>query len=269
MPEPINPPAIVRSEVDIETLLRDARMFGRQTVEAAIKCGELLAKAKEQCPHGEWLSRLAKHGFKPRTAQLLIASSKDPSKCANIAHLTGTDAGEEAAKPTVGPTTYAQPLLYCRPCRTGKPKAGCKACKALRQAQGRLFQAENPPLPEPEPAPTGDAADEVDDKWLKDAEGNVLSEKARPAFEQIPKLKEFKDQCHSLREQLAVVASMDAGKAITDGTVELLRKRLNQVASQVWNARPMYRCYVCSTGIAGCKKCNGSGWLNKGQWGDR
>jgi Protein of unknown function (DUF3102) len=76
-----------------------------KTVEHGIRAGELLAKAKEQCPHGTWLPWL-KENFEgaPRTAQeyMRLYNRRDElrAKTRDSAHLSVSDALKELAAPS-------------------------------------------------------------------------------------------------------------------------------------------------------------------------
>ena len=77
----------------------------RKTVEHGIRAGELLAKAKEQCPHGTWLGWLEEN-FEgaARTAQeyLRLYNHRDEirEKTRDSAHLSVSGALKELAAPT-------------------------------------------------------------------------------------------------------------------------------------------------------------------------
>jgi Protein of unknown function (DUF3102) len=260
----VDPPAIVRPDIDVDTLLRDAKMFGRQTLDAAIKTGELLKQAKEACPHGQWTQKVTKAGFSERTARRLISLyEKSLSKTANLADLTGTsdDSDSETTKPAIGPTTYAGPPILCRPCRVGTPKPNCKACKSLRNAQPKLFE----PAPEaPKSEPTGDAAEEAPPDVLTDAEGLVLPERVkpyledrsiddwiakhgRPAFEAMKELRERPGACHA--------------------DLDVLLKKQSAVSRMLKSAKLTHRCPQCAG--EGCKTCANAGLLSKALWSEK
>ena len=77
--------------------VREAARLG---IEHAMKCGDLLIKAKPQVPHGQWLPWLEECGFGDRTAQLYMRlarnraelESKLESKYATIADLSLNEA---------------------------------------------------------------------------------------------------------------------------------------------------------------------------------
>jgi hypothetical protein len=89
MNELTNPPAVVRAAEDFETCLQNAAALGRRVVADSIACGNWLIKAKDACPHGQWLPSLKKYGFTPRTTQRLMAAAR--AKCDSVSHL-GLDA---------------------------------------------------------------------------------------------------------------------------------------------------------------------------------
>ena len=58
----------------------------RQSAESFITAGQLLAKAKADLPHGDWLDMIDQHlPFRPRTAQMLIAIAED-NRLTNAKH---------------------------------------------------------------------------------------------------------------------------------------------------------------------------------------
>lgn len=258
----VEPPAIVRSEVDIETLLRDARMFGRQTVEAAVKAGELLLRAKAVCPHGQWIPLIGRFGFTQSTAKRLMATARTDGKSPNLGDLTGT-AGDDPPAPTTSPTTFATPI-YCRPCRTGKPKEGCKACKALRKNQPKLFEPPAPEAPPAPPEPTGDAAEEVADAVLRDAEGLVLPERVRPYLED--DAIDAWVKAHG-RPAFDAMKELQGRPGASHVDVPLLAKKLSAVSRMVKSAKLTHRCPECSG--EGCETCANTGLLSKALWSER
>jgi hypothetical protein len=260
-PVGINPPAMVRSEIDADTLLRDAKMFDRSSTESAIKAGELYAKAKEICAHGEWLRKLAKVGRSDRTVRHLISLwKKSLDKSANIADLT--DTADETAQPLISPATYAQPLSFCRPCRVGTPKPGCKACKRIRNAQPKLFEPA-PEAPKPDPAPTGDAAEDVPPEVLKDAEGLVLPDSAKLAWE--CKAIEQWIENHG-RPAYKALAALEGAPGTVHTNIEGIRKKQHAIANMLRSSKPKHRCKEC--GGNGCEVCKHAGWVSQAVWSE-
>jgi hypothetical protein len=83
----------------------------RKTVEHGIRAGELLVKAKEQCPHGTWLLWLEEH-FEgaPRTAQeyMRLYNHRDALRenTRDSAHLSVSGALKELAAPSSAEPFY-------------------------------------------------------------------------------------------------------------------------------------------------------------------
>jgi hypothetical protein len=256
-------PAIVRAEIDVDTLLRDAKMFGRQTMESVLKMGELLTKAKALCPHGQWTQKVTLAGISERTGRRIISIyEKHLSKPANLAVLTGTE--DESTQPNSGTTTYAKPLVFCRPCRTSTPKEGCKACKALRNAQPKLFDPLTPENPPTTPEPTGDAAEEIDEKVLVDAEGLVLPERVRPYLEDDAIESWVKAHGRPAFDAMKELAGRPGASHVD---VPLLAKKLSAVSRQIRSAKLTHRCPACAG--EGCLKCANTGLLSKALWSER
>lgn len=81
-------PSIVRAS-EIQQLHSEIMGALRQTVEKAIRIGELLTEQKSDCQHGEWLPWLEGNvGFSPKTADNYRHLYEQQDKIVNVTNLT-------------------------------------------------------------------------------------------------------------------------------------------------------------------------------------
>lgn len=154
----VEQPPIVRS--DLDTAFSHVKTLANQAKESTDSLGHALIAAKERCPHGEWKERLKKAGVGVRTAQLLMARTRNQKRndCAFelCEEPSETDEPErdtsdmtnpsQAMMETVVdvPSPKAQPVppppdtyKHCRNCRISTPRPGCKDCKELNKPPSR------------------------------------------------------------------------------------------------------------------------------------
>src|SRR5262249_35839175 len=114
----------------ILTAHQEAVTIGKRSLDAAIKCGELLLKAKEAVGHGDWSEWLEKncHDTKPRTARtyMQLADPENKEKLDDAKRSRGADLGVGAARAALAkPKTEAE---------KAQAKVKAKAAKATRDA---------------------------------------------------------------------------------------------------------------------------------------
>ena len=109
---------------------QEAVTLGKKSLDAAIKCGELLLKAKEAVAHGDWAEWLEKNcpDIKPRTARtyMQLADPENKEKLDDAERSRGADLGVGAARAALAkPKTEAE---------KAQAKAQAKAREAIKEA---------------------------------------------------------------------------------------------------------------------------------------
>ncbi len=262
-----DPPAIVQpaESIDLDILMAEAKLFGRQTQESAVACGQALARAKAACPRGKFDALLQKHGFSRRTGYRLIALAKDPNR-ANLARLVGEESMTEEPADAPPALTVQLNTIYCRPCRvSGRPKAGCKACKEARDKKLSLFATVEPQAPPAEPvALPGDSAEVVPPDLLVDAEGAPLPESARIALAD-DSVDRWCAHVEKSFHGLDGLVTRPSGRFVN---AKVLKKKLSAVARMAKAQKPtpgrVYACPQCPG--PGCERCRGEGWIPHTIW---
>lgn len=170
----INPPAIVHEAESIAELIAeyqaletDIAQAERQTLKQAIRQGKILLKIREKCSHGEWYPALQKLGVPHQRATERMEIARLPEEilasctCIKdaIDYSCGVDPSEKTKPPEPAISNKSENLdlstVFCRPCRVGGAKPGCKECKALRASMAAGGKIE--PAPDAAPAHAGDA----------------------------------------------------------------------------------------------------------------
>jgi hypothetical protein len=109
---------------------QEAVTIGKKSLEAAVKCGELLLKAKEAVAHGDWSDWLGKNcpDIKPRTARtyMQLADPGNKEKLDDAKRSRGADLGVGAARAALAkPKTEEE---------KAQAKAKANATKAIKEA---------------------------------------------------------------------------------------------------------------------------------------
>jgi hypothetical protein len=132
----ISPPAIVIQSVD--QAFAEVRSLVKRTKDDIILLGLALLKAREACPHGEWLIRLHKAGISPRAAQYAMAKARGGSNAQDCAFDLADEQTEPYPIPT-DPPSIAPPIveIFCKHCDTFGPTPNCSDCHMLRHPNGK------------------------------------------------------------------------------------------------------------------------------------
>jgi hypothetical protein len=276
-----DPPAVVREAESHEGLLIAAAGLDQRMACDFTEQAQMLARAKELCPHGQWEAALKKHGFKLRTVQWRLkkleeakAQKRKIALLEEVLEIADNPADSNGlSKPaSVKPiqassqNAYGEAgQLYCRKCRTTGVKSGCKACIAFRKSKVTLFTPNEPEMPaDPLPAdPTGDAAEDVPAAALVDADGQVLPEALRPAWE-----------CNAIEDWIekygrpayAALKGLLGRPGTAQTNVDGIRKRQHAIANMLRSSKPKYRCFICKG--ERCKDCGETGWMSSARRAD-
>ncbi len=148
-PPAITVAALAEALVEAKALALAVHKDERNALQNAYKLGQVLAKIKEQTPHGSWLARLKDLGISRRAASRYLQLAKCKSKdvaCCNSIHdailhnkLTESEEAEVEEGKSNGPAgPFAAPSkIFCRDCRTNGPKPNCKACAEMNKPKGK------------------------------------------------------------------------------------------------------------------------------------
>jgi len=76
----------------VRVLVLEAESLERESIEASLEAGRLLAIAKSECRHGEWLPFLSRTGVTERKAQRMMQIARSGLKSDTVSYLGGVKA---------------------------------------------------------------------------------------------------------------------------------------------------------------------------------
>lgn len=251
---------------------RRAYYRGKDYLAAKQRHGGQKAKGSAQNAHSvKTSSKVAKkHGVHPATVRrdAEFAAAVDRVGAENPAAKEAILSGAAGVKKADVIAAGGAEQLFCRPCRVGTPKAGCRDCAARRDAGTVERPAAPAPATSPEP--------------VRDRAGLVIPEKLAPTFaEAVALFKLAESQAKALAQTVNQLAAVPGGAWLraelscrTDGGdgQKFVCEDLAAHRGKLKGAAPYCSaCPYCEAAHAGkvdrnCRACRGLGWGPKSLW---
>lgn len=225
--------------------------------------------------------RRLKPGLSEPTSTVRVCADGRTMNVANIGKgKKAEDTEEESSEPllndarTAG-TVMVKEEIKCEKCLKhgapfGKP---CEFCEKLRQEAKKPKRNGVTHEPTEEPAP--DKAADSGPQVLKDTEGHIVPPLTIPAFQTLEKYRTADSLCRQLQALVDEISRLPGGEQLcrclqptgTEDKKINKSEHLNGLIRDLKGTRPYSVCPYChEKDPAGCKGCNGLGWVTRLTW---